>query len=133
MVGTERRTRAELKGIALALANVLVIAIAIGVGEHDPEVTVFVMLFAGIPAVVLGGLLGLVAALSERKSPRWRAVLLALPAFGLVAVLAATFGLTTLVPVACIPTLVAALVLERWTRHVEPPPVPVATVRSSRA
>jgi undecaprenyl pyrophosphate phosphatase UppP len=60
-------------------------------------------------------------------------VLFALPAFGLVVVLAETFAFTAAVPVACIPTLVAALLLERWTRRVVPAPVPVATARSVRS
>lgn len=132
MAGIERKPLAEVKGVAMAIANVLVIALAMGAAEHDAEVTILVTMFAGLPAVVLGAVLGWLAGLTATKSPRWRAVLFALPAFGLVAVLASFFGLTAAVPVACIPTLVAALLLERWTRQVVPALVPVATVRSLR-
>jgi hypothetical protein len=121
---------ATFKGITIAILNVFVIAFAMGVAEHDVAVSAFVVMFGGVPAVIVGGLLGLLAGLSAAGSPQWRVALVALPAFGLVAVLAATFGLTTAIPVACIPTLVAALVLERWTRRVTPAPVPVATVRT---
>jgi hypothetical protein len=123
--GIKREPPAVIKGIALGLANLLVIAIGIA-----PGMILFIMLFGGIPAVVAGGLLGMLAGLTARRSPRWRAVLLALPALGLVAGLGTFFTLTAAVPVACIPTLVAALVLERWTRQVMP--APVATARSLR-
>jgi hypothetical protein len=61
------------------------------------------------------------------------AVLLTLPAVGLVVVLASIFQLHAAIPVACVPTFVAALVLERTTRQVVPAPVPAATARSLRA
>ena len=121
MAGIERKSLAEVKGIAVALANVLVIALAMGVAAHDAAVTLLVTVYGGIPAMVLGAVLGWLAGVSATRSPRWRVVLIALPAFGLVAVLAAIFWFTAAVPVACIPTLVAALVLERWTRPISIP------------
>jgi len=125
----KREPPAAIKGIALGLANLLVIAIGIVAG-HDAGMMLLVVLYGGIPAVVVGGLLGTLAEFTARRSPRWRAVLLALPALGLVAGLGTFFGFTAAIPVACIPTLVAALILERWTRQVVQ--APVATARSLR-
>src|SRR6185436_12450644 len=118
---------ATIKGITIAILNVFVIAFGIGFAEHDLTIAPFVVVFSGVPAVVVGALIGLFAGLTATRSPWWRAVLLSLPAFALVVILASIFGLSARIPVACIPTLVAALMLERWTRRVAPaPPVPVA-------
>jgi NhaP-type Na+/H+ or K+/H+ antiporter len=114
---------AVLKGLLLATANVFVVAIGLGI-------PVLVIMFGGIPGVLAGILIGWLAGQLPTWAPRWRVPLLAVPAFVVVLALAATFGMTAAVPVACIPTLVAALILERWTRRPEPAPVPVATVRS---
>lgn len=127
--GAERESSPIIKGIALGLANAVVIAI--GLVGADPGGILLVLLFGGIPAVVTGGLLGGLAELTASRAPRWRVVLLALPALGAVAGLGTFFDMTAMVPVACIPTVVAALILERWTRRVVV--APVATVRSSRA
>ena len=121
-----------IKGSVLGTANVFVIAIIMTVMHHDRDVFAAVVIFGGLPGVVTGALLGLVAGSLATRDPRWRVVLLSLPAFGLVLMLAATFGLSENIPAACVPTFLAALALERWTREVAPPPpVPVATVRSS--
>jgi MFS family permease len=122
---------AILKGIGLALANVFVIAIGMSIVANDGAMFVLVMMFGSVPALVLGALLGLLAGALATRPPHWRGVLLTLPAFGLVAVLAAVFNFDDAIPVACVPTFLAALLLERWTRRTVPPaPVPVATVRS---
>jgi len=121
-----------LKGIILAIANVLVIAISMSVVAHDAAVLVLVVMFGIVPALVVGGLLGLFAGEYATRSRHWRTVLLSLPAFGLVVLLAAFFGFDTEIPITCVPTFLATLVLERWTRQVVPAPVPVATVRSMR-
>jgi hypothetical protein len=118
------------KGITLAIVNVLVIAIAMSVVAHDHDLFVLVVMFGSIPALVLGGLLGFFAGQYATRSRHWRTVLLLSPAFGLVVFLAAFFGFDAAIPLACVPTFIAALVLERWTRRVVPAPVPVATVRS---
>jgi hypothetical protein len=58
-----------------------------------------------------------------------RLSVLTLPALGLVFVLAREFDMTRFALVSCIPTVVAALILERWTRKpAAPPAVPVAKV-----
>lgn len=119
-----------LKGIILAIANVLVIAIGMSVVGHDNDLFVLVVMFGSIPALVIGGLLGFFAGQYATRSRHWRTVTLSLPAFGLVVFLAAFFSFDAEIPLACVPTFIAALVLERWTRRVVPAPVPVATVRS---
>jgi ABC-type antimicrobial peptide transport system permease subunit len=121
-----------LQGVMLALANVLVIAIGISAVEHDAGLFVLVVMFGTIPALVLGGLLGAFAGKYATSSRHWRTTLLSLPAFGLVVLLAGFFSLNAAIPIACVPTFIAALVLERWTRQVVPVPVPAATVRSMR-
>jgi hypothetical protein len=127
--GDRRRQESPaVKGIALGLANLLVVAI--GVAGIDVVGILFVMLYGGIPAVALGALLGMLAGLTARRSRHWRALLLTLPALGLVAGLGTFFKLQAAIPVACVPTFIAALVLERWTRQTVAPPVPVATVQS---
>jgi ABC-type dipeptide/oligopeptide/nickel transport system permease subunit len=120
------------KGIVLAIANVLVIAIGMSVVAHDDAVFVLVAMFGCIPALVIGGLLGRFAGVYATSSRHVRTVLLSLPAFGLVVLLAAFFGFGAAIPISCVPTFIAALVLERWTRRVVPAPVPIATVRSMR-
>jgi MFS family permease len=116
-----------LLGMLFGAVNVVVIALAMAVMVHDSAALIFVVMFGGVPGIVVGGLLGVVARLLATHSPRWRVVLLALPAFGLVAFLGATFGFLAIVPLACIPTTVAALILERSTRQTPTPPIPVAT------
>lgn len=123
---------APLKGILLALANVLVIGIGISAVEHEAGLLMLVALFGTIPALVLGGLLGAFAGQYATGSRHWRTALLSLPAFGLVVLLASFFSFNAAIPIACVPTFIAALVLERWTRQVVPAPVPPATVRSMR-
>jgi hypothetical protein len=122
-----------LKGIVLAIANVLVIAIGMSVVAHEDGVFMLVVMFGGIPALVVGTLLGLFAGQYATRSRHLRTALLSLPAFGLVVLLAVFFGFDAAIPIACVPTFIAVLVLERWTRQVVPePPVPVATVQSTR-
>jgi hypothetical protein len=118
------------KGFVLGAANAIVIAFALGVVERNPVVTFLVIQLGGIPGALAGALLGGLAGLTATVAPRWRVPLLALPAFGVVLVLASSFELSPAAPLACVPTFVAALVLERWTRRIVPPPLPVATARS---
>lgn len=125
--GPERESHPVFKGIALGLANLLVIAIGIAAG-NDVGAIPYVMLFGGIPAIVVGGVLGTLAGVTATSSWRWRTVLLLFPALGALAVLGEFFGFARAVPLACIPTLIAAFVLERWTRQVVSPPVAAARV-----
>jgi hypothetical protein len=115
-------------GILLGALNVVVIAIglsAIG-GDPHPGVALWVIMFGGLPGIVLGALLGWLAHLTK-PLPSWlRRFVLIVPAILLVIVLAAEFALQDFILVSCIPTVVAALLLERYTRVVVPPPVPPA-------
>jgi ABC-type dipeptide/oligopeptide/nickel transport system permease subunit len=119
---------AVLRGIVLGAANVLVIAIGMGVTAHDSAVISLVIVFGCIPGLVAGAVLGGVARWTDTRSPWLRATLLAVPGMGVVLFLAAAFDMYDFFLVACIPTLIAALILERWTRRAPAPPVPVATV-----
>lgn len=116
------------KGIWIALANVVVIAFALTLELRIREgaMMLIIVVSAIVPAVFLGGVLGKLGEVTARYRPAWRFAMLALPACGLVAWLAGQFGLVHYVPHACIPTLVAASILERTTRARSV--VPVAAV-----
>ena len=117
------------KGFVLAVANVVVIAIGIAVMERSAEGAGLVMMFGMIPGVLAGLVLGCVAGHMENSNVVARLAALIVPAICVVILLAAQFGMEELIAVASIPSVVAALVLERWTRKVELPPVPVAHIR----
>ncbi|HSK02118.1 MAG TPA: hypothetical protein VK932_12790 [Kofleriaceae bacterium] len=127
------RARMELPavclGMTLAAINVVVIALGIAFWEPRPHagIVMFVMMFGMVPGVALGAFLGFLAGTLNTHPVWFRRAVLVVPAFLLVAVLGAELSMTQLVPVSCIPTLAAALYLERATRLV--PPVPVAHAR----
>lgn len=118
------------KALWLATLNVFVIAYALSVemadGSGDAIGTV--VIFSIIPALLLGALLGRIAEATAAHRPMWRLAVLGLPACGLVIVLASAFEMLQFVPHACIPTFVAASILERTTR--KPLTMPVATVEA---
>ena len=123
--------KAAGKGFVLAAANVLVIAIGFSVMEGSAEAGVLVTLIGMIPGVLAGLVLGVFAGLLEASGVPQRIAFLTVPTLGVVVVLASMFGMDELVLLASIPSVVAALVLERWTRKPPPPPpVPVARVRA---
>ncbi|MEO8552031.1 MAG: hypothetical protein ABI678_18770, partial [Kofleriaceae bacterium] len=65
-------------------------------------------------------------------APRWiRFAILIPPPLGLVALLSLAFGLSSYFLVACIPTLAATLLLERYTRKPVGDHLPTATARAS--
>lgn len=115
------------KALWLATLNVFLIAYALSVEVGAP--VSMVVMFSFIPALLLGALLGCIAESTAAHRPMWRLVVLALPACGLVIVLASAFEMLRFVPHACIPTFVAASILERTTR--KPQVVPVAAVEST--
>lgn len=117
------------KGLVLAAANVVVIALGIAMMERSAEAAGFVMMFGMIPGVLAGLVLGAVAGHMENSNVVARLAALIVPAICVVILLATQFGMEELIAVASIPSVVAALVLERWTRKVELPPVPVAHIR----
>lgn len=122
--------KAAGKGFVLAAANVMLIALGISMMESSAEAGVFVMMFGMVPGMIAGFVLGLVAGHLESHNVVARVAALIVPTIGVVILLATEFGMEALIPVASIPSVVAALVLERWTRKVEPPPVPIAQLRA---
>lgn len=116
------------KAFLIAIANTLVIAVALTVEfrVHDWGLTFMMIAYAGWPAILLGYVLGKVAEATAPHAPWSRLAVLAFPACALVVALAARAHLLPFAPDACIPTLVAAAILERTTRA--PQLVPRATV-----
>jgi uncharacterized membrane protein len=116
------------KALSLATLNVFLIAYALSVevGARIGSAIVLVVIFSIIPALLLGALLGRIAEATAAHRPLWRLAVLALPASGLVITLASAFEMLQFAPYACIPTFVAASILERTTR--QPQSVPVAVV-----
>jgi hypothetical protein len=117
------------KGFVLGAANVMLIALGIAMMESSGEAAVLVMMFGMIPGVLAGIVLGAIAGHMENSNVVARIAALIVPALAVVILLGTEFGMDELIPVASIPSVVAALILERWTRKVEPPPVPVAQIR----
>ena len=118
-------------GVLLGVLNVLVIALgmALSHGRFDPNVMVMVVVFGIVPGIIVGALLGWLADVMK-PLPVWlRRVVLVAPAVLVVVLLAAEFALQSFVVVSCIPTAVAVLLLERGTRKVVTPAVPVAQTR----
>lgn len=128
---SERMSPAGL-GVLLGALNVLVIAIgmAVSVGHSDTVGVAFFVSIVGIlPGVVTGACLGALAG-AMKAQPRWlRVPTLLVPALALVAALAITFSLISFAAVSAIPTSVAVLILERWTRERAEPVVPPARAR----
>ncbi len=107
----------------------MVIALGIAAMEGWAEAGALVLMIGMIPGVLAGLVLGAVAGSMESSNVVARIAALTVPAIGVVIVLATEFGMEEMIAVASIPSVVAALVLERWTRKVEAPPVPVAQIR----
>lgn len=114
------------KGTLLGALNVFVIAIGMAGVEGQANIAMLVIVFGGLPGVVAGAGLGAISAVISTIPPVLRIAVLAIPALGVVFGLAHEFGMQDLALVSSIPTVVAVLLLEKWTRHVEAPPVPVA-------
>lgn len=112
----------------LGAANVFVISIGMAVLTREPSVFGLVMVFGGIPGLVAGAVLGFVADVTRWSAPPKRIASLGVPAIGVVFGLAYAFMLPDLAWVSCIPTIVSVLLLERWTRVVVEPPVPMARI-----
>lgn len=114
------------KGAALALANTVVIGVALCLAFPDAnpwfKPLVMAVLMGCIPAVVTGVLLGMVADALQLR-PLLRVPVLAAPAIGMVAVIGRSYGFTEYILPACIPTVAAAVALERWTRVPSDAPV----------
>ncbi len=133
---------AVMLGMLLGLCNAFVIGAGIGGanGKGLLEIGAIALLvtgFGGMPAVVLGALLGWLAD-AIRAHPVWlRRLLLIAPAALFVMVLGAELEAQIVrrgppqhfALVSCIPTAIAAFILERATRRHPTPRVPAAYVR----
>ena len=117
------------KGFVLGAANVMLIALGIAMMEKSGEAAILVMMFGMVPGVLAGLVLGAIAGRMESNNVGARIAALVVPSLGVVMLLGTEFGMESLILVASIPSVVAALILERWTRKVEAPPVPVAQIR----
>lgn len=102
-------------GILLGVANVLVIAAAMSISQpslHGDWVATIGMM----PGILTGAILGVIASATAHAPRSARMVVLTLPALSVVWLLGAAFELERYVLLACIPTLVACILLERATR-----------------
>jgi hypothetical protein len=114
-----------------AALSVLVIAIGLSFAVDGVRfgIAFMVTVFGIMPAVVLAALLGWFAGLTG-PMPVWlRRFVLGGPALLLVSILATELSIRDFLFAACLPTALAAVVLERVTRVVVPSPVPVAQAR----
>jgi hypothetical protein len=119
-------------GALLGALNVALIAMGLAslFDVYNRHVEDAVLSAGIVPGVGLGALLGWLAGTVSTRSIWFRRFLLTLPALLLVALLGGAYyvGLD-MIALCAIPTAVAALVLERATRKVEPPPLPTAHAR----
>lgn len=129
MPSPAHRTSGFGLGIMLALANVLVISFGMGMAVGEPAVAVFVFMFTIIPAVLCGGILGLLADVFATRHAVLRFGVAGALAAVVLASLASAFKLGEFVPYAAIPTFLAVFALERMTRRRREEPVPTGTVR----
>jgi hypothetical protein len=108
------------KGVLLGLANLLVIAVGAAFMAGAPEggVLLFlaVSLLGFVPAIAAGAFIGMLAG-SLEEHPLVRMTIIGLCGFAGVMIMGAILQATELILPAYIPTLVAASILERWTRH----------------
>lgn len=112
----------------LGLANVVVIAIAFGVRAGTTEAFSLVLMFGALPGIVTGVSCGALAARTT-GAPGWaRLATVITPAIAVIAMMGQASGLDAYVPLCALPTLAAAVHLERQTRRRAL--VPLATARS---
>jgi hypothetical protein len=118
-------------GIVCALLNVVVICFGLSAIEPHERFQIVMVLFGltFIPCGIVGALLGWLSGRMTNAPIAIRRAVLIAPALMLVYLLGHVGDFGDYVLPSCIPTIVAALVLERWTRSVDAPAVPVAVAR----
>jgi hypothetical protein len=127
-----RRSGAAALGTVIGTCNTIFIAITLGF-QLGRDTGIVVFLIGIFPALVIGSVLGSLAARLGHQ-PLWvRYAALVVPPGALLMVLAWPLGLTAMFAPALIPTAVCGLVLERATRHVGEPVIPPARVTSDPA
>ena len=116
-------------GLAFALAITNLGVCAYGIEALDRRhVGGFVVAYGLFPALFTGAMVGAIAH-AHRSAPPWmRRAWIAGPALLVVALLGMSFKVEAYIGPCLVPTLAAALLLERWTRTSEPPSVPDAHV-----
>jgi hypothetical protein len=126
------------KGLLLAMLNVVVVALGFATtiqNNERLEIAIFAVYIGLIPALLTGIFVGKIA----DTQTRFRLPIIA--GIPLTVVLFLGVGSQTLdtgsnepaissaiIGFACIPTMVGAIILERWTRPRKPQPVPPAIV-----
>jgi hypothetical protein len=116
------------KGIAVAIVNVVLIGICFGLSVNDSDVVLIVIVYGMIPGVVVGTVLGVVAHIAKSLPVVLRVAILTIPSVTLVGLLGWFFHMEEMIPFASIPSIISSVILERWTRKITPPLVPVAQV-----
>ncbi|MEP6864887.1 MAG: hypothetical protein ABJE66_29985 [Deltaproteobacteria bacterium] len=113
------RTNPISLGALLGFVNTLLIAIGMSAEDSHDRIgaVLLITMIACLPAVLTGAILGAIASALATSSIWLRRALVVPPALGLVGGLGLMFGLTSFVPIACIPTLACGLYLERRTRR----------------
>jgi len=102
------------KGLLVGLANLFAVALLIGLGEplrHLPAILMIIGIIGAAPALAVGALCGWLGG----RVPVFRRVsLIIIPAFAVIALGVLTEA--SLIGPALVPTVIAALLLEYWTR-----------------
>jgi hypothetical protein len=114
-----RQTDATDLGAILGICNAFVIAIGLAAkldSSNWLDMTVVIFVVGLVPSMVVGFVLGAIAGRTSEQR-RWvRLVVLTVPALATVWGLSCMFDLSPYFTRAAIPTLVATLLLERFTR-----------------
>ena len=114
------------KGILLGIANTIVIAVGLGTAFSTRDIAGPIMIFGCMPAMLIGALEGGLADWTARNPPWVRLLVLTPMPIGFVWVMANALRLGAIGDAACIPTLVAVVILEKTSRA--EPLVPSARV-----
>ena len=109
-------------GILLGLANTVVIAFGLALAVPSRSLGLSIVVVGFIPGMLLGAFVGGIAGLTARN-PAWvRVILLAPLPVAFVVVMASALRLGSAGELTVIPTLVAVLLLESWSRAPAPGP-----------
>jgi ABC-type dipeptide/oligopeptide/nickel transport system permease subunit len=118
---------ASAYGGFLGFANTAFIAICVGAShEYHLLIGFFTFVFGLVPALITGSVLGALGLVIGTWHPWLRRLVLIVPAVAVLLGLAACFGMVDVFLLSIIPTVVAALLLERRTRSAPAMPVAIA-------
>jgi hypothetical protein len=121
------------KGFIIGICNLVVVSAAIAgtvAGSSEGTVQAFVLIgmLAFVPAIVTGTVVGWIAGAIAHLHRAIRITILLPLSVGAVASLGHLFDMDDLILPSCIPTLVAVMILERWTRPTVANPLPDARI-----